>query len=57
MVGLPEAGLLLILAVDPIMDMGRTATNVFGCGVATAVIGKGGNQDEACEINQSAQPA
>ncbi|NVZ69308.1 dicarboxylate/amino acid:cation symporter [Pseudomonas costantinii] len=39
MVGLPEAGLLLILAVDPILDMGRTATNVFGCGVATAVIG------------------
>lgn len=46
MIGLPEAGLLLILAVDPILDMGRTATNVFGCGVATAVIGRHGNQEE-----------
>lgn len=47
MIGLPEAGLLLILAVDPILDMGRTATNVFGCSVATAVIGKHGEADEA----------
>lgn len=46
MIGLPEAGLLLILAVDPILDMGRTATNVFGCSVATAVIGRHGNADE-----------
>ncbi|MGY3254907.1 dicarboxylate/amino acid:cation symporter [Pseudomonas chlororaphis] len=45
MIGLPEAGLLLILAVDPVLDMGRTATNVFGCGVATAVIGRHGNAD------------
>ena len=49
MMGLPEAGLLLILAVDPILDMGRTATNVFGCGVATAVIGRHGNEDEEVE--------
>ncbi|OCT29983.1 dicarboxylate/amino acid:cation symporter [Pseudomonas putida] len=46
MIGLPEAGLLLILAVDPILDMGRTATNVFGCSVATAVIGRHGDADE-----------
>ncbi|UVK97650.1 dicarboxylate/amino acid:cation symporter [Pseudomonas sp. B21-048] len=44
MIGLPESGLLLILAIDPILDMGRTATNVFGCGVATAVIGKGSEE-------------
>lgn len=44
MIGLPESGLLLILAIDPILDMGRTATNVFGCGIATAVIGKGGDE-------------
>ncbi|MFJ2446014.1 dicarboxylate/amino acid:cation symporter [Pseudomonas sp. NPDC087626] len=49
MMGLPEAGLLLILAVDPILDMGRTATNVFGCGVATAVIGRHGNEREEVE--------
>ncbi|UZS69271.1 dicarboxylate/amino acid:cation symporter [Pseudomonas syringae] len=46
MIGLPEAGLLLILAVDPILDMGRTATNVYGCGMAAAVIGRHGNEDE-----------
>lgn len=59
MIGLPEAGLLLILAVDPILDMGRTATNVFGCGVATAVIGRHGNQEEEAAVEgcpqQSAQ--
>jgi Na+/H+-dicarboxylate symporter len=37
---LPEAGLLLVLAVDHLMDMGRSATNVVGNAVAAAVIGK-----------------
>ena len=35
---IPEAGLLLILAVDHFLDMGRTATNVVGNAVASAVI-------------------
>ena len=35
---LPEAGILLILAVDQFLDMGRTATNVIGNSIATAVI-------------------
>lgn len=52
MIGLPEAGLLLILAVDPILDMGRTATNVFGCSVATAVIGKHGEADETDVVEE-----
>ncbi|WP_095171629.1 dicarboxylate/amino acid:cation symporter [Pseudomonas sp. Irchel 3H3] len=55
MMGLPEAGLLLILAVDPILDMGRTATNVFGCGVATAVIGRHGNEREEVETTIDAE--
>lgn len=37
---IPEAGLLLILAVDHFLDMGRTATNIIGNGVANAVIAK-----------------
>ncbi len=37
---IPEAGLLLILAVDHFLDMGRSATNVIGNAVATAVIAK-----------------
>ncbi len=38
--GLPEAGLVLILAVDQFLDMGRTGTNVVGNAVATAVVAK-----------------
>jgi Na+/H+-dicarboxylate symporter len=37
---IPEAGLLLILAVDHFLDMGRTATNVIGNAVAATVIAK-----------------
>lgn len=38
--GMPEAGLLLILGVDHFLDMGRSATNVVGNSVATAVVAK-----------------
>ena len=41
---LPEAGLLLILTVDHILDMGRSATNVIGNTVASAVVAKWENQ-------------
>jgi Na+/H+-dicarboxylate symporter len=37
---IPEAGLLLVLAVDHFLDMGRSATNVIGNAVATAVVSK-----------------
>lgn len=40
MFNLPEAGLLLVLAIDHFLDMGRTATNVIGNAVAAAVIAK-----------------
>ncbi len=43
---LPEAGLLLIMGVDHFMDMGRTATNVLGNTVATAVVAKWENAIE-----------
>ncbi|WP_394762391.1 dicarboxylate/amino acid:cation symporter [Phenylobacterium sp.] len=43
---LPEAGLLLILAVDNLLDMGRSATNVVGNSVAAAVVAKWENQIE-----------
>jgi len=38
--GIPEAGLLLILGIDQFLDMGRSATNVVGNAVATAVVAK-----------------
>jgi len=37
---LPEAGLLLVLAVDHLLDMGRSATNVVGNSVASVVVAK-----------------
>ncbi|MPW21830.1 cation:dicarboxylase symporter family transporter [Paraburkholderia sp. CNPSo 3157] len=37
---LPVAGVALVLAIDQILDMGRTMTNVIGNSVATAVIAK-----------------
>lgn len=40
MFGIPAAGLLLILAVDHFLDMGRSATNVVGNAVASAVIAR-----------------
>ena len=40
MFNIPEAGLLLIVAVDHFLDMGRSATNVVGNAIAASVIGK-----------------
>ncbi len=40
MFNIPEAGLLLILAVDHFLDMGRSATNVVGNAVASTVVAK-----------------
>ncbi|MES2054775.1 MAG: dicarboxylate/amino acid:cation symporter [Pseudomonadota bacterium] len=37
---IPEAGLLLVLAVDHFLDMGRSATNVIGNAVAATVVAK-----------------
>nr|WP_294846187.1 dicarboxylate/amino acid:cation symporter [uncultured Sphingomonas sp.] len=37
---IPEAGLLLILAVDHFLDMGRSATNVVGNAVASVAVAK-----------------
>jgi len=38
--GIPEAGLVLILAIDQFLDMGRSGTNVVGNAVATAVVAR-----------------
>ncbi|TCV96701.1 dicarboxylate/amino acid:cation symporter [Biostraticola tofi] len=40
MFNLPEAGILLILGIDQFLDMGRTATNVVGNSISTAVIAR-----------------
>jgi Na+/H+-dicarboxylate symporter len=46
---IPEAGLLLILAVDHFLDMGRSATNVVGNAVASVVIAKWEGQLDVLE--------
>lgn len=40
MFNLPAAGILLIMGIDQILDMGRTVTNVLGNGLATAAVAK-----------------
>ncbi|MGO4158417.1 dicarboxylate/amino acid:cation symporter [Cupriavidus sp. YAF13] len=40
MFGLPEAGILLVLGIDHVLDMGRTVTNVLGNAIATTVVAK-----------------
>jgi len=41
---IPEAGLLLIMGIDQFLDMGRSATNVVGNSLATAVVAKWENE-------------
>ncbi len=55
MFNLPEAGLLLILGIDQFLDMARTATNVVGNSIATAVVAKaeaGQPEDEHEPVRQ-----
>lgn len=40
MFNIPGEGLLLLLAVDQLLDMGRSATNVIGNAVASAVVAR-----------------
>lgn len=54
MFGLPEAGLLLIMGIDQFLDMGRTATNVIGNSIATAVVAK---WEGALGTTPAAEPA
>jgi Na+/H+-dicarboxylate symporter len=37
---IPESGLLLLLGIDQILDMGRSATNVFGNSIAAALVSR-----------------
>ena len=54
---IPEAGVLLILAVDHFLDMGRTATNVVGNAVAAAVVARWeGKLDEPDEAEPAVRP-
>lgn len=57
---LPEAGLLLIIAIDHFLDMGRSATNVVGNAVAAAVVARWEGQldpPEPVDIEPSHAPS
>ena len=47
---IPEAGLLLIIGIDQFLDMGRSATNVIGNSLATAVVAKWEGEDITEEL-------
>lgn len=54
---IPEAGVLLILAVDQFLDMGRTATNVIGNAVASVVVARWeGQLDNPAEAEPDVRP-
>ncbi len=54
---IPEAGILLILAVDQFLDMGRTATNVVGNAVASVVVARWeGQLDNPAEAEPDVRP-
>jgi len=59
--GLPEEGLLLLLGIDTFLDMGRSATNVIGNSLATAVVAKWEGQlildEESAEMIEEMEPA
>ncbi len=54
--GIPEAGLLLLLGVDHFLDMGRSATNVIGNSIATAVVSKWEGELRTQEEVEAATP-
>ena len=57
---IPEAGLLLILAVDHFLDMGRSATNVVGNAVAASIVARwegGLDTEEPADIEPPHAPS
>ncbi len=48
--GLPEQGLIMIIAVDHLLDMGRSATNVVGNAVASTLVAKWENELSSVSI-------
>ncbi|AKT50752.1 dicarboxylate/amino acid:cation symporter [Arsenicicoccus sp. oral taxon 190] len=61
--GLPLAGVGLLLAIDPILDMGRTATNVAGQVLVQVIVARREKlldtaaYDAAAPVSLSAEPA
>jgi len=54
--GIPESAIALIIGVDHFLDMGRSATNVVGNAVASAVVARWEGQLEAPDPNADEWP-
>ncbi|CAG9169670.1 dicarboxylate/amino acid:cation symporter [Cupriavidus pampae] len=52
MFGLPEAGILLVLGIEHVLDMGRTVTNVLGNAIATTVVARSENAIGAPDLSE-----
>jgi Na+/H+-dicarboxylate symporter len=52
---IPAAGMVLLLGIDHFLDMARSATNVIGNGIATAVVAKW--EGELSDPSQEKDPA
>jgi Na+/H+-dicarboxylate symporter len=48
---IPQQGLLLLLGIDQILDMARSATNVLGNSIAAAVVSKWEGELEEAAVN------
>ena len=54
---IPEAGILLVLAIDHFLDMGRSATNVVGNAIAASVVARWEGGFEPAEIEPPHAPS
>ncbi len=53
---IPVAGILLLMGIDHFLDMGRSAINVLGNGVATAMLSKNeGELEEQVEVGEQVE--
>ncbi len=50
---IPEAGLALLLGIDPLLDMGRSATNVVGNSIAAAAVTRWEKADLTSEVPET----
>jgi len=48
---IPQQGLLLLLGIDQILDMARSATNVLGNSIAAALVSKWEGELEETAVN------
>ena len=48
---IPQQGLLLLLGIDQILDMARSATNVLGNSIASVVVSKWEGELEGSPVN------